>query len=268
MPKFFQRSISADGALTYCHSYWSTLKDYLTIEPRMSGTVSIWNVRRQPSLSTSEPQLRLPIKAPAINMLTTSPSRIELPSKPSSRAMETIGPFITLQRRHWNIVKMEHQIDDHNILTSTRIQHTDAQIYCLIKDSLDITHNNSQHEIYKTCRRLNSHFTIAWCWKISCLPHNSIFIIDISMIRQLWFTWPTPPSIPGRLSKEQNSSSTYWQRNNRGGFSPQRSKWPPFLHLYITKFITQLQVSAFTAESPNEHSSFSSLSITPILTAN
>lgn len=39
----------------------------------------------------------LPINAPAINILTTSPSMNEFPSKPSSRAMETIGPFMTLQ---------------------------------------------------------------------------------------------------------------------------------------------------------------------------
>lgn len=77
---------------------------HLTIAPRINGIVSIWKVRRQPSLSTSEPQLRLPMKAPAMNMLTTSPSRIGSPSKPSSLAIETIGPFITLQNKECNFV--------------------------------------------------------------------------------------------------------------------------------------------------------------------
>lgn len=70
---------------------------YLIIAPRIKGMLAIWNVSRQPSLSTNEPELKLPIKAPTINILTTSPSMKEFPSKPSSRAMETIGPFMTLQ---------------------------------------------------------------------------------------------------------------------------------------------------------------------------
>jgi len=70
---------------------------YLIIAPRIKGMVSIWNVSRQPSLSTKEPVLKLPINAPAINILTTSPSMKEFPSNPSSRAMETMGPFMTLQ---------------------------------------------------------------------------------------------------------------------------------------------------------------------------
>ena len=59
--------------------------------------MTVWNVRRKPSLSTNEPELMLPTNAPTIKMLTTSPSSIEFPSKPSSRAIETIGPFSTLQ---------------------------------------------------------------------------------------------------------------------------------------------------------------------------
>lgn len=74
--------------------------------PKIRGIVATWRVRRQPSLSTNEPQLMLPKNAPAINMLTTSPSRIEFPSKPSSCAIETIGPFITLHHTDNRIKKI------------------------------------------------------------------------------------------------------------------------------------------------------------------
>lgn len=65
--------------------------------PRINGIVSSWKVRREPNLSTKEETPKLPINAPAMNMLTTSPSRKEFPSKPSSCAIASIGPFITLQ---------------------------------------------------------------------------------------------------------------------------------------------------------------------------
>lgn len=66
--------------------------NYLIIAPRINGIVTIWKVLL-PNLSTREPELILPINAPPIDMLTTSPSRIGFPSKPSSWAIETIGPF-------------------------------------------------------------------------------------------------------------------------------------------------------------------------------
>lgn len=76
--------------------------------PTINGIISIWRVRRQPSLLMSETELMLPINAPTMNMLTTSPSRKGSPSKPSSCAIASIGPFITLQ----NSIKSKMFLDN------------------------------------------------------------------------------------------------------------------------------------------------------------